>query len=225
MTYTDIKGATELINKFKENFDTMESSIVELENRKQELEKQFGTSTNRFKLSNIEKSTKAKQELNLINQYLKEAEQRKEELTSEANSTLVKEAKSILTKHVNEVRGNHNDLNRKIVECLYEARTLQKEMDIEEAKEREKVNSFIADLTPFFSDEEAYRKKAWGKNQVQDINEVIARKTIFVQFSEPVYYVKGLTRPYTMARSDTGLRFEENSEQRFNEYFGVEKKS
>lgn len=225
MTYTDIKGATELINKFKENFDTMENSIVELENRKQELEKQLGTSTNRFKLSNIEKSTKTKQELNLINQYLKEAEQRKEELTSEANSTLVKEAKSILTKHVNEVRGNHNDLNRKIVECLYEARTLQKEMDIEEAKERKKINSFIADLTPFFNDEEAYRKTAWGKTQVQDINEVIARKTVFAQVSEPVYYVKGLTRPYTMARSDTGLRFEVNSEQRFNEYFGVEKKS
>lgn len=146
--YNNIKGATELVNKYKEDFKTIDDSIAELESRKVELEGKLDDSNNKFKLENIAKDAKTKHSLNLVNQYLKEAKQRKEELVKETNKNLVSEAKALVKEHAESAKHNHNDINKKIVENLYQARELQKKMNALDSLERKKINDFIADLSP-----------------------------------------------------------------------------
>lgn len=222
--YNDIKGATELVNKYKDDFDTIESSIAELENRRTELEGKLDDSNDKFKLESIEKNAKTKQSLNLVNQYLKEAKQRKEELVKEANKSLVSEAKALVKEHRENVKNNHNDINKKIAESLYQARALQKEMDKLEYEELQKINSFITDLSPYFEDEAEFRKTKGGMNQSQFIKYdlISGGSSIFTKFPEPVYYVKGLVKPYKNARMETNNRYEVDSEARYNKLFGVE---
>lgn len=224
--YNDIKGATELVNKYKEDFETIDSSIAELESRKVELEGKLDDSNNKFKLENIEKNAKTKHSLNLVNQYLKEAKQRKEELVKEANKNLVSEAKALVKEHAESVKHNHNDINKKIVEHLYQARELQKKMNELDSLERQKINDFIADLSPYFSDESEYRKTTGGRSQSQFITHDIATKgSIFTRVPEAVYYVKGLTRPYLNARIEAPIRYSDTSEQDFNDLFGVNREA
>lgn len=221
--YNNIKGATELVNKYKEDFKTIDDSIAELESRKVELEGKLDDSNNKFKLENIAKNAKTKHSLNLVNQYLKEAKQRKEELVKEANKNLVSEAKALVKEHAESVKHNHNDINKKIVENLYQARELQKKMNALDSLERKKINDFIADLSPYFSDESEYRKTTGGRSQAQFITHDIAtQRNIFTRVPEAAYYVQGLTKPYLGAREKPNLSYRSTAVEDFNKLFGVD---
>ncbi|SJN20357.1 hypothetical protein FM115_01525 [Marinilactibacillus psychrotolerans 42ea] len=221
--YNNIKGATELVNKYKEDFKTIDDSIAELESRKVELEGKLDDSNNKFKLENIAKDAKTKHSLNLVNQYLKEAKQRKEELVKETNKNLVSEAKALVKEHAESAKHNHNDINKKIVENLYQARELQKKMNALDSLERKKINDFIADLSPYFSDESEYRKTTGGRSQTQFITHDIATKrNIFTRVPEAAYYVRGLTKPYLGAREKANLSYSSTVVEDFNKLFGVD---
>lgn len=217
-TYNDIKGATELVEKYKADFETIDNSIAELEKRKLDLQGMLDNTIDKFKLESIEKNANNKHSLNLVNQYLKEAKQRKDELVREADKNLVDEAKQVILDHVESVKNNHNDINKMIAECLYEARILQQEMDKLNQEELQKINNLLNDLSPYFGDEAEFRKKTGGRNQAQYITHGL--KKVFTQFPETAYYVRGLITRYSGAQ-EPGMFYKADYEQRFNKLIGV----
>ena len=197
MTYENIKGAKELVKKYEDEFKLIDESIQELKKRKKNLEEDLGNSSERFTLDSIEKNSKKKHELNLVNQYLKEADLQRNELVKEAHSTSYNETKEVLSNHWNEVYYSKNNINKAIVEKLYEIRELSKKLTQAEREENEKVTSFIKDIFPYLPETHSTRGAMNEYGYIQDLTNVATRSTrqFIHKVPETSYLVKGLLTP------------------------------
>ena len=197
MTYENIKGAKELVKKYEDEFKLIDKSIQELKKRKKNLEEDLGNSSERFTLDSIEKNSKKKHELNLVNQYLKEADLQRNELVKEAHKTSYNETKEVLSNHWDEVYYSKNHINKAIVEKLYEIRELSKVLTQAEREENGKVETFIKDIFPYLPETHSTRGAMNEYGYIQDLKHSATRATrqFIHKVPETSYLVKGLLTP------------------------------
>lgn len=192
--YKDIKGASELVNKHQKAFETINTSIKELEAKKEALQGKLDNSDERFTVESIEKNAKTKQEYNLIGQYLKEAYIQKDNLSKESEAKAYLEARKILKEHKANTQFSQNHLNKAIVEHLYSIRALRKELSRLEQEEHRKVASFVDDLKPYMVDEDTFRQKNGGAEHLYILEREVFgyNREIFHAVPEISYRTRGL---------------------------------
>lgn len=191
--YKEIKGAKELVESYRKDLKVIKKSLAELEKRKTVLEEKIGNSSDRFTLDSIEKNAKTKHELNLVKQYIAEAQNQKEQLNKEHQKNALKDVVSLLKTHKQENTYKHNDINKAMVEHLYAIRALYQKYQEIEKNEQEKVNAFILDLLPFLPETD---RNGNPLNEYAYINDIKRQafnssKEIFHKLPETVYGVKG----------------------------------
>ena len=197
--YETIAGAEELVKKYEEEFSVINNSIAELEKRKMKLEKSLDDSRERFTIESIEKNATAKRDLNLINQYLAEAETQKANIAKQVSTTVFDEAIAVLSEHGKTSVYKLNGMNKAIAEHLYQIRAIYAEMARLEQVEQSKVAAFYEDLKPFFEEEQDFIKRNAGRNILSRLKEVSFKGNgrIFHVMPEQSYLVKGALKADT----------------------------
>lgn len=219
--YSEIKGAVELIEKYKQPYEIIISSINELEEKKEKLKNQLDDSIDRFTVKSIEKNSKTKRDLNLIDQYLKEAYNQKENMLKESKAKAESELISILKNHKNEIFYSQNDINKKIAELIYEARGLYKEFLKREQEENKKINDLIEAVVPYLDDEDTYRKNNGGQDALSKVRLAVlgGGGRLMHIIPEKSYRVQGLLK------GDAPIKeFNLPETSVLNELYGVETK-
>ncbi len=219
--YNEIKGASELVKKYEATYKVINNSIAELEKQKVELESGLDNSENQFTLESIEKNSKTKQRLNMINQYLKEAKSKKAELDKQTTNESYDKVKTILADNLKENAGKHDDINKQIIENLYKSRFLYRELLKLNAEENERVKAFIEDMSPFFVDIDTFRQHHAGQAPYDLLqSETMKGRTLrFNTVPQPAYYVSGLLKPAIENRDMTKPY---GTMDEYNKMFGVD---
>lgn len=168
--YEDIKGASELVNKYKEEFGLIDDSLNKLRERKKELEDEIGNDSERFTMESIEKNAKTKQELNQIKQYIKEAETQKENLIHKTHLNSYNEVVNVLKGHRKEVWNKHEQKNHEIINLLERAESIYNELLEEERAENRKGRAFIREMQPYLADRNPAGSKIGGNGSIISIN-------------------------------------------------------
>lgn len=192
--YSDIKGAAELVEKYKDEFTTINDSIKQLEERKAKLQEQLDSSKERFTLESIEKNANTKRDLNLVNQYLSEAKEQRAKLEKEIAPKAYEEARAVLSEHREVAWKKADHINKQIIEHLYIIRDLHKEQQAIDQEEQRKVRVFVNDLMPYLEDEETFRRKNGGQSPHHTLRAQAFhnRKNIVGSVPEKAYGVAGL---------------------------------
>lgn len=199
-TYKNINGAEALIKKYEEEFSIINNSIAELETKKAELESQLDGSRERFTVESIEKNAATKRDLNLITEYLVEANEQKSRIINEISGKVFDEAAEVISKHAKKSVYEHNGINKAIAEHLYKIRALYGELVRLEQVEQGKIGAFVEDLKPYFESEEEFAAKNQGRSILSRLKEVGLRAgKIFHVIPEQSYRVKGALK------ADNGL--------------------
>lgn len=215
--YNEIKGAKELVNQYKETYAVINNSIAELKNQKEKLVKGLDNSENQFTIESIEKNSKRKHKLNLINQYLKEAERKKAELDKEITSESYRKVRAVLSDNLKENEGKYNDINKQIIEHLYQSRYLYQELANRNREENERVQAFINDMAPYMVDLDTFRSRNGGRSHYDLLKDEAlgGRSFLYQTVPQAAYHVKGLLAPV-----DTGHGIGES--ELYNTVFGVD---
>lgn len=219
--YETIKQATETVEKYKKEFASITTSIEKLNERKEELQKKLDGSTERFTLESIEKNATLKRDLNLVNQYLKEAQEQYKALKDKTKGEAYKDAVNVLKAHKEASRHKHKAKNKTIIEHLYAIRKLNEEIKADEAEEYKKINTFLADIAPYLEDDDIFRRTSGGRTATQKIKADTIPTALFHVVPEKAYGVTGLLKFNESVRNSLSNA---PKVSKLNELYGVEKK-
>lgn len=205
--HKDIKGAPEYLKKLHDPLVEYDKDIAELEKEKERLTKEL-PDRDSHKLADIKKNKELNEELDLVEIALERAHKRKDDYTSTkiTEEDTYNEIIPLLDAHVEKVKDKHKATNKKIIELIYEARSLYDEMKEDDVKERQKISAFINEMKdftdrPMTQEEDAGLAAMYGTSNslTEGLRHHVSKKKgnhglIFDTLSESAYGIKGLLK-------------------------------
>ncbi|MCB5238905.1 hypothetical protein [Niallia circulans] len=145
----DIEGAKELLEQVENDVSTIDASIAELKAKREELEKVIEDSKGKFTVGVLTGKINAEHELKMLEQTLLEAEDAREKMIGEK---LYRKAEKVILEHRERVNKSYDDMQKAIIEKLYELRFLYRELIQYDNAEYANIKAFTSALSEYFPD-------------------------------------------------------------------------
>ncbi|PRY81016.1 hypothetical protein [Alkalibacterium olivapovliticus] len=168
-----IKGAENLLTMASEPIKDIQNSIEELESEKQRLTEQLDTSDNQFSMEVVKKNKAIESDIHQIENTLKRAKQRKEELLIGNADNVYNESKKLLKAFKDDLNDQHKADNQRIISMIDEVRAIYQSFKEEDKKHSADVADFIDKISPYLDPRNKAEFGAIGtqENQLNRMNE------------------------------------------------------
>lgn len=145
---------TKLIEKVSANVVEIDSKIKELQAEKQRLETVLNTTDNAIDVEVTKNQESLKHDLEVTESMLQRAEQEKQAIISKHADNVVDEALQIMKNFKQNVKSDHKDDNKRIIEALDEIQTIYVSMFEKDCAYTNSLKAFVSSVKPYLSNEE-----------------------------------------------------------------------
>lgn len=191
------KQSASLLEEISNPIIDIEKDIQELYEEKERLSSTLDSSDNQFKMDVVKKNKQIQADINLMENTIRKAEQRKEQLIKASAETTYKKANDIIKEHKRELREKENHYNVSMIKHIEKIRNEFKEMYEKDRAYNKEINEFIDSIKPYLDPEN--KPQLGNRDQHYSLlNQHVYRfggrygLTILEAFNEGMFGIQGL---------------------------------
>lgn len=195
-----IEGAKAFIEKLSEPVKEIENDIKELEQELDRLKSSLDTSENQFKMETVKKNNAIQNDIQLTQDVLNKAQQRRQELVNGKATETYKRTQSLINAHKKAMREQHVQENQEIIQAIDKVRELYTQMKEQDTAYRNELLQFVDDVAPYLDANDRPELGAYG-NQESALTQSLynqnpsTRLTVLETVNEKAFDISGLIVP------------------------------